>query len=101
MNPQAKEDVEEAAVDAYAEASLLKPSDSETIAYLRKRLEDINTEYKTLKMIRAESEATGNKQILQNIMGGFRENFKVRKYVVAALRKMGQPVDDPFVPKEG
>lgn len=77
------------------------PTDAERIERLLVRYQYIKDEAKRLQCEREEIEASQVKQkdqILNTIKTSFTENYKYRKAIVTELRRLGQKVDDKFIP---
>lgn len=89
--------VEEGEIDAYMDADKLEIKNGELLTYLKRRLAEVNHEYKVLMMQRRELEGSKRDNALQQIRAAFTENYKARKYIVLTLREMGEKVDDKFV----
>lgn len=98
------EEPEELAVEAYMDQfskSAEAPTDAERVERLLVRYQYIKDEAKRLQCEREEIEATtvkNKEQILTTIRNAFTENFKYRKAIVTELRRLGQIVDDKFIP---
>jgi hypothetical protein len=95
---------EELAVEAYMDQftkSPEAPSDEERKTRYLERYKFIKNEAKRLQMDKEEIEATSSKnkeQLLQQVRAAFTENYKTRKAVVTELRKLGEKVEDQFIP---
>lgn len=89
--------LEEGQLDAYMDFDPASLSTNERLIYLKKRLAEVNYEYKQLSLAKLEFEKSGKTQALAQIRVGFADNFKSRKYVVTELRAMGETVTDPFI----
>lgn len=95
---------EDLAVEAYMDQFLKTsdaPTDEERKARYQLRYKFIKEEAKRLQMDREEIEANSSKnkeQMLQSIRAAFTENYKSRKAIVTELRKLGEKIEDPFIP---
>ena len=95
---------EELSVEAYIDQfsrSTEAPSDDERKQRYQLRYKFIKDEAKRLQMEKEELEATNSKskeQMLTQIRTAFTENYKSRKAIVIELRKLGEKVDDKFIP---
>lgn len=99
MADEKKEEVEEAEVNAYMEAELNGDlTDDDRKEFLTLRLDKIKAEYRGLRMLKEEYEKTKNPDALNQLSGDFRKNFLVRRYCVTELRRLGDKVEDQFVP---
>jgi len=91
---------EEAELAAYMEAGDGQaPGQEDRRAYLQRRHAEIDREYRDLLLQKEEIEARRNEKLLDAVTAMFRENWKARKFVVVELRRLGEEVDDRFVPK--
>jgi len=88
---------EEAEINAYMEADYRLPEERQ-IAYLKQRHTEIALEYENLKLQKSECEGRKYEDGLRRLQQIFRDNYIARKVVVTELRKLGEPVADPFVP---
>lgn len=96
--------VEEAAINAYMDG----PSNGEAVkdddrkAYYKQRYNGVKSTYKFLVLQKEEAEAYKDKahkaQLLNKLTPLFRENYIERLAIVTELRKLGETVDDQFVP---
>jgi hypothetical protein len=95
---------EELEVEAYMDQfnkSEDAPTDDERKARYHQRYKFIKDEAKRLQMDREEIEAGASKnkeQLLQQVRAAFTENFKSRKAIVTELRRLGEKVEDKFIP---
>lgn len=105
MADKNQERLEEAAINAYmdgASANGESLNDDERKLYFKKRYSDIRSSYKYLMLQREETQCykdkTHKEQVTAKLTVLFRENYDDRVTVVTELRKLGEKVDDPFVP---
>jgi hypothetical protein len=92
--------IEEAEVNAYMEcADGQKPNENERRDWLRARYMDVIREYKQLLLLKEEVEYRKNDEAMNRLTQSFRENYKTRRWVVTELRKIGDTVEDKFVPR--
>lgn len=92
---------EQAALDAYIEgvhANGEGPNEADRIAYYLNRYEEVKAAYRKLLLQREEAEERRMDESLPGILAHFRTNYSARLHVVKELRKLGQTVDDPYVP---
>jgi hypothetical protein len=101
----AKDALEEGEVVAYMNAeipSVEQPTPEDRKAYYQKRYKEIEENYRYLKLQQDEVERFKDKAHREKTMGKlkihYRHNFLERVTVVGALRRMGAPVADRFVP---
>lgn len=94
--------VEEAEILAYMGSEVELPSVADRKSYFLKRLGNVRDVYLYLKLQQEEADAYKDKGYREQTIGKlqklFRENYTERVTVVTELRKMGEKVDDPFVP---
>jgi len=91
--------VEEAEINAYMEnANGEGPNERDRKDYLTARYENVKAQYKFLLLQREEADGRKADDDMNKLTAAFRENYKARRYVVTELRRMGQAVDDKFVP---
>jgi len=98
-----EKELEEAEIDAYMDLEIQDaeaPQPEERLSYLQTRYAQVKNDYKVLQLQKAEAEAKKDENMLNKLRGLFRENFKGRKYTVTELRKLGQKVEDPYVPEK-
>lgn len=104
MSHDHKDEPEELAVEAYIDQitkSDEAPSETERKQYLNARYQFVKDQAKRLQLEKMELEAikTDQKnQLLMNIRATFTENYKIRKYCVTELRKLGEKIEDKFIP---
>jgi hypothetical protein len=95
---------EDLAVEAYMDqikSSPEAPSEKDRKEYLKARYEFIKAQAIRLQLEKHELEsvkADQKQQMLANIRTAFAENYKVRKYCVTELRKLGEKIEDQFIP---
>jgi hypothetical protein len=93
--------VEQGEIDAYADsenAGTAGPTGDERQAYLRARYEQIKIEYKSLQLQQEEYKCSKRDELVQKVREAFGHNYAARKYVVRELRKVGEKIEDKFVP---
>jgi hypothetical protein len=94
-----KKSVEEAAINAYMESldgeSL---TDEDRREYLWAFLEEIRRVYKNLLAQKEQAKRMGNEEGLNQLTKLFRKNYEGRRDAVLELRRLGEKVDDKFVP---
>ena len=96
--------VEEVALNAYMDAVGANgeaKTDDDRRSYYRKRLVEVKMTYKSLILQKEEAEgykADRREAMLNKLTPIFRDNYGERVRVVTELRKLGEVVDDPFVP---
>lgn len=73
-------------------------TDKERADYLRMRHEQVKQAYKNLQLQKWEAKSTDNKQLLAKINEVLSENYDQRKWIVKALRELGEAVEDKIVP---
>lgn len=100
-----EERIEEAAINAYMDGAAANGealSDEDRKVYFKKRYADVRSSYKYLMLQREETQCYKDKahkdQVMTKLTALFRENYDDRVTVVIELRKLGEKVDDPFVP---
>jgi hypothetical protein len=104
MSKDAEKEPEELAVESYMDrikASEEGPSDGDRKEWYQLRYKFIKDQAKRLQLEREEIEATSSKkkdEMLANIRAAFTDNYKSRKAIVTELRKLGEKVDDQFIP---
>jgi len=106
--PDTKEEVEkidEASINAYMEAVEANgeaPLEKERITYYTQRYNGVKATYKALLLQKEEAQQYRDKEQKDNLISkltpAFRQNYIERLAVVTELRKLGQVIDDPYVP---
>lgn len=92
---------EQGALDAYIEgvgSNGEGPTDADRTAYYLNRYEEVKAAYRKLLIQREEAEARKMDESLPGVLAHFRVNYSARLHVVRELRRLGQVVNDPFVP---
>lgn len=99
-----KNDPEEAAFNAYMEAVGANgeaTTDEKRKVYYQTRYQAIRAAYAELLLQKEEHEGYKSElreRSLAKLTPIFRENYLARVRIVVELRKLGEKVDDPFVP---
>lgn len=99
-----KKEPEELEVESYMDQfskSEDAPSDEDRVKRYQLRYQFVKDEARRLQMEREEIEAGTQKnkdQMLVQIRDAFSANYKTRKTVVTELRKLGQKIEDRFIP---
>lgn len=96
-----KPKTEEAEVNAYMEAEnsgIEAPSEADRRAYLWKRYRETVDLYVALQLQKEECVGVKSESLMNSLTAHFRDNYKARRWIVTELRKMGEKVDDKFVP---
>ena len=99
-----KAEPEELAVEAYMDqlgGSSEAPTEEERKAYLKRQYEGVKATAKSLQLERAVIERMDGKKredAMNNMRGAFAENYKFRKIIVTEMRKLGEKVEDQFIP---
>lgn len=77
------------------------PTTKEQVEYLNARYVYIKDQAKRLQLEKSEiegSKADSKAQGIATIRAAFAENYKARKYVVTELRRLGEKIEDRFIP---
>lgn len=92
-------EIEEGEFQRYMDAEAVDGEWNETnfLAYLQKRYEEIQAEYQALHFNLREAEGSKREEMLARLAPLFRANYKSRKFVVLELRKRGLEIKDRFV----
>ncbi len=95
---------EELEVEAYMDqlpSGPEAPTDKDRKDYLNARYTFVKDQAKRLQLEKAELESVkteSKKQVMDNIRSAFAENYRIRKYCVTELRKLGEKIEDKFIP---
>lgn len=91
---------QEAEINVYMESPDGQgPKEDDRKAYLKGRHEEVKRDYKILCLQKEEAQGCKREDMLNQLTTAFRNNWKARRYVVVELRRMGEQVEDSFVPK--
>lgn len=100
-----EKDPEEAQFSAYMEganAGSDVPQDTDRKTYYYSRLKEIRDAYKQLLIEKEEIDGYKNaahrEPMVAKLLSLFRTNYLARVRIVTELRKLGEVVEDPFVP---
>lgn len=95
----AEKEVDEVQINAYMEdPGEDAPSDERRVQYYRAMLEDVRRTYAHLQVEREQAERMKDNDRLNKITTFMRENYKMRRDSVIALRDLGEEVKDRWVP---
>lgn len=91
---------EEAEINMYMEsADGEAPSEEQWKEYWKVRYKQVKADYQTLQMQKGENDTVKRKEIEVQLVQAFKNNYKERKNVVIELRRLGEKIEDRFVPK--
>lgn len=99
-----KTEPEELAVEAYIDqlqTSSEAPTHDERVTYLKQQYANTKSGAKSLQLERSVIERMDGKKkddAMNAMRTAFAENYKFRKVIVTELRKMGEKVEDQFIP---
>jgi hypothetical protein len=93
-----KEEINELELQAYMDLDEYEIQDEKWKRYLILRYAEVRATFDKLMLNKREAEGMKQEETLNKMAPLFRANYKERKFIVKQLRKLGEKVEDKYVP---